>query len=159
MLLGIEELAGFTMSNRPRGGDGGAEVRVVLVADRFPARGDPLGDFARTLAGVRVEAAVRPETIEHAVARRLRIDYREDDGAAARAAAALRLVGRHPLRGARDVLHRGPGEPGLAALAPAAVRLTRDHDARVHALSGEEATSVARRLAALAGRRLADEAP
>ena len=40
------------------------EARVVLVADRFPARGDPLGDFARTLAGARVEAAARPEAVD-----------------------------------------------------------------------------------------------
>jgi len=163
-LLGVEELAGLTLSNRPREGEAGSagpaqQARVVLVADRFPARGDPLADFARTLAGARVEAAARPDAVEHAVVRELRIDYREDDGAAARVVAVARLLARHPLRSARDTLHRRSGEPGLAALAPAVVRLARERDARVHALGGEAAASVARRLAALAGRRFADKAP
>ncbi len=159
-LLGLEELAGITLSNRPRGPESAeAGTRVVLVAERFPARGDPLGDFARTLAGVRVEAAARPEAVDTAVSRELRVDYREDDGAATRAAAVLRLIARHPLRSARDVLRRASGAPGLAALAPAVFRLAGERDARVYALGGDEAAAVARRLAALGGRRFADEAP
>ncbi|HTU98024.1 MAG TPA: glycosyltransferase family 2 protein [Solirubrobacteraceae bacterium] len=151
-LLGVEELAGFALSNRPRRA-AGAPARVVLVADRFPARDDPLADFALTLAGARVEAAARPEALGSA-AHRLTIDYREDDGAGARALAVARLLARHPLRSARDLLGRRPGAPTLAALAPAAVRLTRDGDARVHPLGGEEPRAVAARLARLAGRRL-----
>ena len=61
-LLGVEELAGFALSNRPRrDGAPAAPARVVLVADRFPARDDPLAEFALTLAGARVEAGARPE--------------------------------------------------------------------------------------------------
>jgi hypothetical protein len=130
----------------------------VLVAERFPARGDPLGDYALTLAGARVEAAARPEVVEQAVARGVTIDYREDDGAAARWFALLRLVTRHPLRSLRDGLGRSLDGPGLSSLAPAVRRLASDRDARVHPLGGEEPAEVARRLASLAGRPLQDSA-
>jgi hypothetical protein len=156
-MLGVEELAGLALSNRPA-----AQwplrraTRVVLVAERFPVRGDPLAEFARRLAGARVEAASRPEVLEQAVARELVIDYREDDGAAARVLALMRIIARHPLRSARDRLSRNPGQPSLAALAPAVRRLARDRQARVHPLGGPEAAVVARRLAALAGRPLQD---
>jgi hypothetical protein len=88
------------------------------------------------------------------VARTLPIDYREDDGMAARAAAVLRLAARHPLRCLLDLLHRRPEEPSLSALAPAARRLSGDGAARVLALGGEEARVTAARLARLAGRPL-----
>jgi hypothetical protein len=152
-LLGVEELAGFALSNRPRR-EARGPARVVLVADRFPARDDPLADFALTLAGARVEAAARPEALSRRAAQGLTIDYREDDGAGARALALVRLLARHPLRCARDLIGRRPGAPGLAALAPAVVRLVRDGDARVHPLGGEDARAAAARLARLAGRRL-----
>ena len=50
-LLGVEELAGLCAVQPARGRSAGARApaQVVLVADRFPARGDPLVDFARTL--------------------------------------------------------------------------------------------------------------
>ena len=152
-MLGVEELAGFALSNRPRR-EARAPARVVLVADRFPARDDPLADFALTLAGARVEAASRPEALGRRAAQGLSIDYREDDGAGARVLALARLLVRHPLRCARDLIARRSGAPTLAALAPAVVRLVRDGDARVHPLGGEDARAVAARLARLAGRRL-----
>ncbi len=152
-VLGVEELAGFALSNRPRR-EGRGPARVVLVADRFPARDDPLADFALTLAGARVEASARPEAPASRAVRGLTIDYREDDGGAARALALARLLVRHPLRCARDVVGRRPGAPRLAELAPAVARLVRDGDARVHPLGGQEARAVAARLARLAGRRL-----
>jgi GT2 family glycosyltransferase len=153
-LLGVEELAGLTLSNRPRGGRAPVPAQVVLVADRFPARGDPLADFALTLADARVEAAGRPEAVNLPVLRRVRVDYREDEGSASRAVAGVRLAVRHPVRCARDAFHRHRGDPGLTALAPAVLRLGADADARVHPLGGEQAQRVAARLAALAGRRL-----
>jgi GT2 family glycosyltransferase len=155
-LLGVEELAGFVLSNRPRGGRSspGGPTRVVLVADRFPARDDPLTDFALSLAGARVEAAARPEASAPQVARRLAIHYREDDGMLARVAGLARVVVRHPLRCADDRLRRGPDAPRLAAIAPAVTRLERDHGARVHALGGGDSRAVAHRLARLAGRTL-----
>ncbi len=122
----------------PGAGSARAPVRVVLVADRFPARDDPLADFARTLAGARVEAAARPEALGWRAARGLSIDYREDDGAGARALAAARLLLRHPLRCARDLIGRPAGGPTLAAIAPAVGRLARDRGARVHPLGGVE---------------------
>jgi GT2 family glycosyltransferase len=151
-LLGVEELAGFALSNRPHRESRGP-ARVVLVADRFPAPDDPLADFALTLAGARVEAAARPESLGRA-AQGLTIDYREDDGAGARLVAGARLLARHPLRCTRDLFGRRAGAPTLSALAPAVVRLVRDGDARVHPLGGEDARAVAVRLARLAGRRL-----
>ncbi len=162
-LLGAEELAGLALSNRParertssRAGRNGP-ARVVLIAERFPARGDPLGDFARTLDGARVEAVARPESVDVGVSRALKVDYREDDGSLARRTALVRLIARHPLRCALDLVRRCPDEPKLAAIAPAALRLARDRGARVHPLGGEDAGAVARRLAALVGRPLHPE--
>jgi GT2 family glycosyltransferase len=150
-LLSADELAGFALSNRPsRRALSPAEI--VLVADRFPTPGDPLVEFACSLDRVRVEAASRPDLVDVEVARSLAIDYREDDGAAARAAALAALAIRHPLRSAIDLLRRRPGAPGLTALAPAVRRLERDAGARVHALGGEEARAIAQRIATLAGR-------
>jgi GT2 family glycosyltransferase len=152
-LLGIDELAGFALSNRPAPGDR-PPVQTVLITGRFPAPGDPLVDFARTLAQVRVEAAARPEVVDQRAARELGVVYREDDGPAARATALARLLVRHPVRCVLDLVHRRPGDPGLAALAPAVLRLGGDPKARVHALGGADASGTARRLAALAGRPL-----
>jgi GT2 family glycosyltransferase len=152
-LLSAEELAGLALSNRPAGQRRTA-ADVVMVADRFPARGDPLVEFVSALERVRVEAAARPELLDGNLARGLEVDYREDDGIAARIGALLALVVRHPLRVAGDLLGRRPGEPGLSALAPAVLRLRRDRQARVHALGGDEARATARRLARLAGRPL-----
>jgi GT2 family glycosyltransferase len=153
-LLSAEELAGFTLSNRPAGTGRVLPARVVLVADRFPARGDPLAEFARTLDGARVEAAARPESLDAEVTRSLPIAYREDDGVAARASALLALALAHPMRSALDRGRRRPGEPTLAAIAPAVRRLRRESDARVHALGGDETRATARRIAQLAGRPL-----
>jgi GT2 family glycosyltransferase len=154
-LLSLDELAGFALSNRPVARiDGRPTAQVVLVADRFPAPGDPLVDLARTLAaGARVEAAARPERVEPSVSRALRVDYREDDGPAARARALAALLARHPLRAGLDVVRRRAGEPKLSALAPAVGRLAEDPAARVLPL-GEGALVTAERLARLAGRRL-----
>ncbi|MGZ4203606.1 MAG: glycosyltransferase family 2 protein, partial [Thermoleophilaceae bacterium] len=151
-LLGIDELAGFALSNRPHRGPR-PPARVVLVAERFPARDDPLVDFARTLAGARVEASVRPELADADAARGLQIDYREDDGAAERWRAAARLLARHPLRTAGALLATREAPP-LSALAPAAIRLSRDPGARVHVLGSGQASSAAARIARLAGREL-----
>ena len=156
-LLSAEELAGLVLSNRPAGRPRGP-AEVVFVADRFPARGDPLGEYARALGGARVEAASRPEFPDPAVAGALRIDYREDDGIATRVASLVALVVRHPVRAVGDVLGRRPGEPPLSALSPAVRRLAHDARARVHALGGSETRVTARRIARLAGRPL-DEAP
>jgi GT2 family glycosyltransferase len=160
-LLGVEELAGLVLSNRPhdesRPPRPSGPVEVVLVVDRFPERGDPLADYARTLGAARVEAAARPEVAEGGDGRELRVDYREDDGRAARLAAVLALMIRHPLRALADRRTRGPGEPSLTGLAPAVRRLHRDRDARVRLLGGAGAAAVARRLAALAGRELEGE--
>ncbi len=152
-LLSVEELTGFALSNRPRDRDAGAgDHEVVLVADRFPARGDPLVELAQTLERARVEALRRPDAVDVEPGRGLDVDYLEDDGALARATASAALVVRHPLRSARDVLGRGPREPHLRELAPAVRRLGRDRHARVRALGSGRSESIARRIAGLAGR-------
>jgi GT2 family glycosyltransferase len=152
-LLGVEELAGLALSNRPhRDGHDAGTVSVVLVAERFPAKGDPLADFALTLAGARVEAAARPEALEWRAASDLRVDYREDDGAGERLVALIGLAVRHPWRCARDLAVRSRRR--LAAIAPAVMRLLHDDGARVLALGAADARAVAARMARLAGRRL-----
>lgn len=150
-LLSAEELAGFALSNRPPSSVSRPPAQVVLVADRFPARGDPLVEFAQSLGGARVEASARPESLDAGVTRELTVAYREDDGFAARLLALGGLALTHPLRCALDRLRRGPGEPKLWALAPAVRRLQRERDARVLALGGAETRATARRIAKLAG--------
>jgi hypothetical protein len=66
---------------------------------------------------------------------------------------------RHPLRVAVDVIAYRPRQPKLSALAPAALRLTRERRGgrvRVHVVGGDEVRMTARRLARLAGRPLDD---
>ena len=155
-LLGVEELAGFALSNRPseRGDGAGGQVDVVIVAERFPTRGDPLVELAGTLERVRVEAVARPTAFEPEQARGIRVDYLEDEGAAARWAAVAAVVLRHPLRSAFDRLSRAPGAPPLRAVAPAVRRLRHDAGARIHPLGGGGDRAAAARLARLAGRTL-----
>jgi GT2 family glycosyltransferase len=154
-LLSADELAGLALSNRPAG-----RVRpaadVVVVAERFPVRGDPLVEFVGALGHARVEAAARPELPDAEVSREVQIDYREDDGIAVRAGALLALAVRHPARAAADFMAHRPGEPKLSALAPAVHRLERDRGARVHAVGGDDVRTTARRLARLAGRPFDD---
>jgi hypothetical protein len=151
-LLAAEELAGLALSNRPEMvADERGPTQVVLVAERFPAPGDPLVDLARTLGGARVEASARPDVVAPDP---LTINYREDDGAALRAWALTGLLLRHPLRCLFDAIGRRSGDPTLSELAPAVRRLERDPSARVHALGRDPARAVARRLARLAGRPL-----
>lgn len=152
-LLSVDELAGLALSNRAAG-RASAPAEVVVVADRFPVRKDPMAEFVGTLGHARVEASARPESPWPVVSQALRIDYREDDGTAARAAALLMLFVRHPLRCVIDLLTRGSGQPSLSALAPAVLRLRRDRQARVLAIGGEELRATARRLGRLAGRPL-----
>jgi GT2 family glycosyltransferase len=155
-LLSVEELAGFALSNRPseRGRARSHAPGVVLVADRFPAQGDPLVELAQTLERVRVEALRRPDSLDLELARGLWVDYVEDDGAARRLTATASVVARHPLRSALDVLRRRAGQPALRELAPAVRRLERDRGARIHPLGGGRGAAVAQRLARLSGRRI-----
>jgi GT2 family glycosyltransferase len=161
-LLGLEELAGFALSNRPAVDDSpfaGAlrrsaspdPVGVVLVAESFPVRGDPLVELAGTLERVRVQALARPAAPEPATARTIPIDYLEDDGALARWIAVTIFVLRHPLRAASDVVARSREAPSLRSLAPAVRRLERQPGARIHPL-GSRDRAIAERLARLAGR-------
>ncbi len=156
-LLSAEELAGFVLSNRPHGANPAGRVQAFLIAERFPAVGDPLVELARTLGHVRVEATARPTRSDTRAARELAIDYREDDGVAARAGAVMALALRHPLRCARDRALRGSNPP-LSALAPTVRRIDRCPGARVLALGSGHTRELAERVALLAGRQL-DDAP
>lgn len=158
VLLSAEELAGLALSNRP-GPRRTSDARVVLVAGRFPQRDDPLAQLALALQEARVEAAARPDAPDLQVSRRLQIDYREDDGWAARGAALTALAVRHPVRSLLDVLRPHRGTPSLVRLAPAVRRLQRDSEARVQALGGDQVHATARRIARLAGRRLEHPQP
>jgi len=155
-LLALDESAGLLLSNRPAAGyrlpGPEGQTPVVFVADRFPSPDDPLLELAKALQAARVEAAGRPPVIP-AAARGLRIDYREDDGLAERLVALVGLFVGHPVRAVHDALTRGSREASLMSLAPAVRRLHRDPGARVQPLGGGEAPAIARRLAALAGRR------
>ena len=171
--LALEELAGLMLSNRPAVAEreaprevlpgvpqvqGGVRIRtakgapVVFVADRFPSPDDPLVELPSTL-GARVEAAARPQVLP-LDSHNLWIHYREDDGLAERLTAFMRLCAIHPLRCLRDERRRRAGAVSLMALAPAVTRLQRDPEARVQPLGGGGAPEVARRLQALAGRRV-----
>jgi hypothetical protein len=155
VLLGFEELAGFALSNKPadlRDPADAAPVDVVLVAESFPVRGDPLVELAGTLEHVRVEALARPAAPEPVTGRAVTVEYLEDDGAVARLAAATILVLRHPVRATLDTLNRQGEAPPLRSLAPAVRRLERDPGARIHALGGSRDHAIAARLARLAGR-------
>jgi GT2 family glycosyltransferase len=151
-LLAAEELAGLALSNRPAQRNRSGPAKAVLVAERFPAAGDPLVDLARSVEAVRVEAASRAEPFDPAAARELHIDYREDDGALARLRALIALGARHPLRIVADLFTAPRGNPTLLSLAPAARRLERDRDAVVQALGTDRSRATAKRLARLAGR-------
>jgi len=154
-LLSLEELAGLTLSNRPSGSPRGprAAAAVVLVADLFPAREDPMAELADSLEQVRVEARGRPRETDQAVARRVAVDYLEDDGRLTRLLAAGQVLLRHPRRSFLDLVRRGSEDLPLRTLAPAVRRLERDPEARLHAL-GPGSRTTAERLARLAGRSL-----
>jgi hypothetical protein len=154
-LLAADEIAGFTLSNRPAP-QPSPPASVVLIAERFPVEGDPLVDFALSLHAARVEAAARPGAAAAGAAQRLTVDYREDDGALERIGALIAYAARHPVRTGADVARRrADGGPSLLALAPAIERI---HDeprtTTLHALGGEQARRTAQRLAALTGREL-----
>jgi hypothetical protein len=158
VLLSLDELAGLTLSNRPAAEDRRHRpaVEVVMVADRFPARGDPLVELAATIENVRVEATARPEAFDVEAAHRLAVDYLEDDGVAMRALATAMLALRHPLRSAIELAGGRSGERRLSELAPAVRRLERDEGARVLALGGDQAWATATRIARLAGRPIGE---
>lgn len=154
VLLALEELAGFLLSNRPTPAAPAPAVEVVLVTDRFPGRGDPLVELATAVGRARIEAVARPEVVDLAAARRLNVCYLEDEGVGARVAAGIALTARRPRLALQDLLRPARDEPSTWALAPVVHRLDLDPEARIHALGGERAQAIARRLARLAGRQL-----
>ena len=124
-LLSVDELAGLALSNRPAGRASARPPRSWSWPTASRARKDPLAEFVGTLGHARVEAAARPESPCAVVSQALRIDYREDDGMAARAAAQLALIAAPSvaLRGRPAGTPPGRAEPvgaGAGGIAPAA---------------------------------------
>jgi hypothetical protein len=153
-VLGVEELIGFALSNRPASANpSNLSARRVLVADRFPdpaahvsAPGDPAD-----VGPVRIEAGARAERASPPPAG-VTIVYREDDGPLDRARALATLAAR---RHGHVLTVAGPDDeaPSPAALAPAACRLLAEPDAMLSPLSTDpRVLTAARRLAGLAGR-------
>jgi GT2 family glycosyltransferase len=155
-LLALEELVGLALSNRPAPSRPTSGARAVLLADTFPATDDPLVEFASALERPQVQALRRPERIDREAVRRLRVEYVEDDGAVARSAARVRILARHPLRCALDLVWRRQGQPPLRVLAPAVERLEQEPDARLLTLGPNGPRTPASRIARLAGRRVSD---
>jgi GT2 family glycosyltransferase len=155
VLLGVEELLGFTLSNRPRQSPA-RSARVVLIADRYPVPGDPLTELAATIAGARVEAGSRPTIVAAPQVGAPAVHYREDDGTAARVLAVAALVARHPARCLRDLLawQASRDQPTLTEIAPLVQRVRREPDASIRVLGGRGAPAVTRRVTRLAGRTL-----
>lgn len=157
-VLAVEELVGFTLSNRPApspaltGRDDGAGVQAVLLVERFPVPGDPLVELAATIERVRVQAASRPDAIVWGSSADHQVDYLEDDGIAVRLLALVWLCARHPIRAILDRALAGREPPRLRALAPAVRRLDREPQARVMTLGPAGRRTTAGRIARLAGR-------
>ena len=151
-VLAVEELIGFLLSNQPRRRAG---ERPASSSSSSPTASPPRTTRSSSSRGRSTASGSRRPRGRHGsspeAARALRIDYREDDGTAARAVALARLGVRHPVRTTRALRS---GEPGLAGLAPAALRLTHDRDARLQALGGGEAERTAAALARLSGHSL-----
>jgi hypothetical protein len=150
VILGIEELIGFALSNRPAG----APIAVsgaVLVANQYPVGGTGAVADEGSMGPMRIEAGRRADRAAPSPPD-VTIIYREDDGPLDRARALTTLVARRPgrvlLATARD--HDAPSSP---ALAPAACRLLAEPAATLGAASSDPLVQAAvRRLARLAGR-------
>jgi GT2 family glycosyltransferase len=158
MILGVEELLGLALSNRPPGthpGEPGA--RCVLVADRFPdaeTAAFPAADASRAAPGpVRIEAGARAERAALPPPG-VTVAYREDDGPLDRLRALTTLVGRRP-GPVLAMAVRDHDAPSPAALAPAACRLRDGPDATLSTSSADPLVqATVQRLGRLAGREL-----
>jgi Glycosyl transferase family group 2 len=153
-LLGIEELFGFVLSNRPPAARSAEQAaRHVFVADRLPNAGSGVSGMAaaagsgaepsRIEAGGRADRAPQP-------ARGVTIIYREDDGPLDRARSLASLAARHPGR-VLNATARDRHALSAAALAPAACRLLAE-PAVTLAPADPSMQAAVRRLARLAGR-------
>lgn len=152
-ILGVEELFGFVLSNRPPSARAGQPpARSVVVADRFPDAADRSAGDASP-GRLRVEAAGRAERAALPPPG-VTVVYREDDGPLDRVRALARLAARRPRRVLAATAH-DTDAPSTAALAPAACRLLADPAATLTRASSDPfVQATARRLGRLAGREL-----
>ena len=138
----------------------GRDIEVVVLANSFPALSQT---FVATEAlalqelghPVRIEAARRADPAAEGVEGRFRTDYLEGQSRRAELTAFVRLVARHPIRSAADLVaqrrwRREEEVPTLRALAPAARRLGRGRR-HLHAHFAREAALTAMRLSRLTG--------
>jgi GT2 family glycosyltransferase len=165
VLLGVEELFGFVLSNRPPAVRSAEQAaRQVLVADRLPDAGTGASGIAVTAGSgacgmaaaagsgaepSRIEAGGRADRAPQP-APGITIVYREDDGPLDRARALASLAARHPGR-VLTAAARDRHAPSPAALAPAACRLLAE-PAVTLAPADPSMQAAARRLGRLAGR-------
>jgi colanic acid/amylovoran biosynthesis glycosyltransferase len=116
---------------------------VTMLTEAFPARSETfvyneVCGLAARGRHMRIESSVRPAHVERATARELAPSYLEDDSPREKLAGVLWLLLRHPLRAARDLrdrrrwLREEPAWP-LSAIAPAARRISRSGEQRLHA--------------------------
>lgn len=134
---------------------------IVILTDQFPARSETfIANEARALrrAGheLRLEAIAHARESDLAAAGELAATYWEDDGIARRLVDLAWLAGRHPLRCLADLRDRRrwraqESPMPLRSLAPAARRLVRHGDLRVHVHFAGAAALCALRLARLVG--------
>ena len=131
---------------------------VVLVADRFPARGDPLVEFVRALERARVEAAARPELPDRdAGPESSRSTTARTTGSPPAPSRCSALAVRHPMRAAGDLLARRPGEPAPVGAGPGRAAARRDRR-RARARAGRRRGAGHRPAAGPAGRATARRA-
>jgi glycosyltransferase involved in cell wall biosynthesis len=127
---------------------------VVISTDAFPARSETFV-YNEALAlrelgwSVRVEAAARPARVERTVARELPIDYVEDYHPPQALRDLARLLARHPVRSARDLVRRRRWAAEeevmpLRAIASPARRLAREGlpHTHVHFIAGAALTAM-----------------
>jgi GT2 family glycosyltransferase len=156
LVLGVEELFGFAVSNRPPVPPPRPRAaRRVLVADRFPDAATDASATARAAGAcagpVRIEAGRRAERAAQPPPD-VTIVYREDDGPLDRARALATLAARRPGR-VLAAFARDHHAPSPAVLAPAACRLLADPAATLSPSSADPLVqAAARRLGRLAGR-------
>jgi GT2 family glycosyltransferase len=127
-----------------RKGDRGATV--TLIAETFPK--PPHGDDP-ALNDACVEAVRRPQRPAPELSRRVAVAYLEDDRPIDRAAALMRVGGRHPVRLAQS--RRAHRQVSLFALAPAVGRVRVRGSRLIRSLGGADADALATDVARLAG--------
>jgi glycosyltransferase involved in cell wall biosynthesis len=136
-------------------------LRITELADQFPELSETfiaaeMQELRRQGHDVHVEAREHAPNPHPDAAAGLDVAYLADDSRGARIAALAWLVGRHPIRAARDLLgrsrwRRDENVRPLRELAPAARRVANHGSLHLHAHFGRGAALDALRIGALLG--------